>query len=72
MTYSVEPDGRVEDIFHILKPLLLVHRWDTEGSRVNDVAEVIVQGFLKNPYIPLQESPIEFVDEFDLRGLVVC
>lgn len=70
ITYLVELCGRVKDTFHFLKPLLLGLRRDTERSRINDMAEVFVQGFSNNLHVLLQESPIKFVNELNLRGAV--
>ena len=68
----MELDGSVEDAFYLLEPLLFVLGRNTERSGVNDMTEVIVQGFLKEAYVLLQKPSIEFVDELELRGGGVC
>ena len=70
ITYIAEPDGRVENIVHTSKPFFFVRGRYTERSRVNDMTKVIVQRFRKNVCVSRQESPIEFLDEFDLRGII--
>jgi hypothetical protein len=70
MAYLAKLNGRAENLRHTSKPLISVQRWLSEGSRVNDVAKVLVQGFREKVQVPLQESPIEFGDEFDFRGVV--
>ena len=67
-TYFVELDRSAKGVFYLSKPLLFALHRGTEGSRVNDMGKVIVQGFREDVYAPFHASSIDFVDEPELRG----
>lgn len=66
----LRPLGRAaERLRHFFKPLVSVQRWLAERPWVNDPAEVLVHEFRDEVQIPINESLIPFVDEFDLGGV---
>ena len=55
----------------LFKPLLSGFLRFAKGSRVSDMAIVLVQGLRDKAQVPLLESPAPFVHEFNLRGIGV-
>ena len=65
----IKPSGKGDNPCDLFKPLLFVLFRVAHRSGVNHAAKVLVHRFRENVHIPLQESLIPFVYEFDLRGV---
>jgi hypothetical protein len=46
VTYIIEPNASTEDPRNSFKIVLSVQLWRTERSRIKDIVEILVQGFL--------------------------
>ena len=68
----IKPSGETENLCDLFEPLVFALFRLTHRSGVNHAVKVLVRMFDKNVHIPLQESLIPFVNEFDLRGAQIC
>lgn len=68
-TYRTVLSPKTEKFCGLLKPVLFVILWPTEGSGIGDTAKVLMQGSGEEVHVPLSHSLQQRVYELELRRI---